>query len=74
MSPSCGFTHRVGTHVVQMNNKKSDVMYCEFMEFMRQKVQNMNPDHVLNMDQTPIPFTYHANCTWSEKGMHTIHI
>ena len=41
---------------------------------MRQKVQNMNPDHVLNMEQTPIPFTYHANCTWSEKGMQTIHI
>ncbi len=33
----------------------------------------MNPDHVLNMDQTPIPFTFHANRTWSKKGMRTIY-
>ena len=44
------------------------------MEIMRQKVQNMSPDHVLNMDQTPIPFTFHANRTWSEKGMCKINI
>ena len=69
-----GLTHRVGTHVAQANNKMSEAASREFMEFMRQKVQNMNPDHVLNMDQTPIPFTFHANRTWSEKGMHTIHI
>ena len=69
-----GFTHCVGTHVAQANNKMSEAASREFMEFMRQKVQNMNPDHVLNMDQTPIPFTFHANRTWSEKGMRTIHI
>ena len=69
-----GLTHRAGTHVAQTNNKNSEAASREFMEVMRQKVQNMNPDHVLNMDQTPIPFTFHANRTWSEKGMRTVHI
>ena len=40
---------------------------------MRHKVANMNPDHVLNMDQTPIPFLYHNKRTWEEKGVKTVH-
>ncbi len=66
--------YHVDTHVVQMNNKQSEAVSHEFMEIMRQKVQNMNPDHVLNMDQTPIPFTFHANRTFSERGMRTLNI
>ncbi len=46
----------------------------EFMSLMRHKVANMNPDHVLNMDQTPIPFSYHNKRTWEEKGVKTIHL
>ena len=46
----------------------------KFMEFMRGKVANMNLDHVLNMDQTPIPFMFHAKCTWETKGMQTVHV
>ena len=46
----------------------------DFMEFMRRKVENMNPDHVLNMDQTPIPFTFHAKRTWETKGVRTVHV
>ena len=45
----------------------------EFMSLMRHKVANMNPDHVLNMDQTPIPFSYHNKRTWEEKGVKTVH-
>ena len=45
----------------------------EFMSLMRHKVTNMNPDHVLNMDQTPIPFLYPNKRTWEEKGLKTVH-
>ena len=38
-----GLTDRVGTHVAQANNKMSEAASREFMEFMRQNVQNMNP-------------------------------
>ena len=54
-----GLTHRVATHVAQKSHHETEAASIEFMEFMRQKVANMNPDHVINMDQTPIPFSYH---------------
>ncbi len=56
---SVGLTHHVGTHVTQRDPKEMETMAQEFMSLMRHKVANMNPDHVLNMDQTPIPFSYH---------------
>ena len=40
---------------------------------MQQKVVNINPDHVLNMDQMPIPFFYHNKNTWDEKGVKMVH-
>ena len=45
----------------------------DFMELMRHKVSNMNPDHALNMDQMPISFSYHDKHTWEEKGVKTDH-
>ncbi len=56
---SAGLTHCVGTHVAQRDSKEMESLAQEFMSLMRHKVANMNPDHVLNMDQTPIPFSYH---------------
>ena len=44
------------------------------MEFMRNKVGGMNPDHVINMDQTPIPFTFLLNFAWDMKGLQTVHV
>ena len=41
---------------------------------MRQKVLGMNPDDVINMDQTPIPYTFMSNCTLEKKGTKTIHV
>lgn len=67
-----GLTHHVVTHVVQKTPCESEVASKEFMEFMNCRVKNMNLDHASNMNQTPIPFAFHTNCTWPEKGMHTI--
>ena len=70
---SAGLVHRVGTHVAQRDPKEMESAAQEFMALMRHKVGNMNPDHVLNMDQTPIPFSYHTKRTWEEKGVKTVH-
>ena len=40
---------------------------------MKEKVAGRNPDDILNMDQTPIPFSYHSNKTLNIKGIKTIH-
>ena len=45
----------------------------EFMALMRDKVGNMNPNHVLNIDHMPIPFSFHNKCTWDEKGVKAVH-
>ena len=37
-------------------------------------MSDMNPDHVVNMDQMPIPFTFHSNRTWDKKGLRTVHV
>jgi hypothetical protein len=34
----------------------------------------MHPSTVVNMDQTPLPFSYHGNKTLEVKGTKTIHI
>ncbi len=70
---SAGLTHRLGTHTAQQSPKVMEQAARDFMALMRQKVAHMNPDHVLNMDQTPIPFSYHNKRTWDEKGVKTVH-
>ena len=40
---------------------------------VRLKLVGRNLDDVLNMDQTPIPFSYHSGKTLDVKGMKTIH-
>jgi hypothetical protein len=41
---------------------------------MHQKVTQMDPDDMINMDQMPIPFSYHASQTLDRKGTNTIYI
>ena len=65
---SAGLTHRVGTHVAQRDPKEMESVAQEFMSLMRHKDANMNLDHVLNMDQTPIPFSYHKQTNVGREG------
>jgi len=69
-----GFTHRIGTHVAQKNHKDAEEEAANFMMMMRQKVVQMDPDDVINMDQTPIPYSYHTSQTLDKKGTKTIHV
>jgi hypothetical protein len=41
---------------------------------MRNKVTGMDLDHVINMDQTPIPYSYHSSRTLEKKGVRTVHV
>jgi hypothetical protein len=69
-----GLTHRVSTHVAQKDHHETLQESQHFISMMRHKVAGMNPDDVLNMDQTPIPFSYHAHRTLEKKGTKTIHV
>ena len=68
--PNPSICHSRGTK----KHTKTEAASLEIMEFMRWKVSDMNPDHVVNMDQMPIPFTFHSNCTWDKNGLRTVHV
>jgi DDE superfamily endonuclease len=51
-------------------------MSVDFMEVTREilKGEHRSKDFILNMDQTPIPFTFNANRTLEMIGKRTVHI
>ena len=49
-----GSNRRVGTHVAQRNHKDAEEEATQFMMMMHQKMAQMDPDDVINMDKTSI--------------------
>ena len=45
-----------------------------FIEFMMMKLVGKDPCDIINMDQTPILYSFHSNKTLENKGMRTIHV
>ena len=45
----------------------------DFITVMKSKLEGRNLNDILNMDQTPIPFSYHSNMTLKVKGARTVH-
>jgi hypothetical protein len=41
---------------------------------MKDKMSGKDPSHIINMDQTPIPYSVHTNKTLELKGLNTIHV
>jgi hypothetical protein len=69
-----GLSHRVSTHVAQKDHKETEEESAHFMTLMRQKILGMNPDDIINMDQTPIPYSFPSNRTLDKKGSKTINV
>ncbi len=69
-----GLTHRAATHTAQKEHHETKEESRHFIEMMRDKVADKDPALILNMDQTPIPFSFHATKTLEKKGTKTIHI
>ena len=44
----------------------------DFIAMMKVKLQERNLNDILNMDQMPIPYSYHANKTLNLKGTKTV--
>ncbi len=41
---------------------------------MKEKMSDIDPLNIINMDQTPIPYSYHSSKTLEKKGSKTIHV
>ena len=72
----CGLTHRMGTHESQRPPSETAGEAGDFMTTIRPllKGPHRNEDFVMNMDQTPVPFTFNTNRTLQLKGTKTVNI
>jgi hypothetical protein len=69
-----GLSHRAATHTAQKNYHKTMEESCHFIEMMKYKVADKDPALIINMDQMPIPFSFHSAKTLEKKGTKTIHV
>ena len=66
----------MGTHVSQCTPAKTESEACDFIMVTRPKVPDpcRHQDYVLNMDQTPIRFTFNQKSTLQLIGRRTMHM
>ena len=73
---SHGLKHRMGTHESQRDPHKTATEALDYMQHVRVKLAqpNQHADCIINMDQTPIPFTFNSKRTLEMVGKKTVHI
>jgi hypothetical protein len=69
-----GLTHRAATHTAQKNFNETEEESRHFLEMMKEKLADYDPSDVINMDQSPIPYSYNSSKTLEVKGKKTIHV
>ena len=71
-----GLVYRMGTHVSQRAQAETESEARDFIMVTCPKVSNpcRHQDNVLNMDQTPIPFTFNQKSTLELIGWRTMHM
>ena len=71
-----GLVHRMGIHECQRTPSETSGMARDYVQTIRPRLSqsNRHQDFLLNMDQTPIPFTFHAKKTIESVGVRTVHI
>jgi hypothetical protein len=69
-----GLSHHAATHTAQKHYKETKEEASHFIEFMRTKLEGKDPCDIINMDQTPIPYSFHSNRTLENRGTRTVHV
>ena len=66
----------MGTHESQRDPRETAAEALDYMQHIRVKLAepNQHADYIINMDQTPIPFTFNSKRTLEMAGKKTIHI
>jgi hypothetical protein len=67
-------SHHAATHTTQKHFKETEQESTHFIELMRAKIAGRDPCDIINMDQTPIPFSFHSNKMLETKCMRSIHV
>jgi hypothetical protein len=68
--------HRMGTHESQRAPSETAALALDYMKSIRPKVMEpkRSKEFILNMDQTPVPFSFHSKRTLELLGSRTINI
>ena len=71
-----GFVHQMGTHLSQHQPSEMEEIAADFVHVTWEKLQMSYRDeaYIINMDQTPVPFSYDHKKTIEVVGRRTIHI
>ena len=71
-----GLVHRLGTHESQKAPKETQTEALDFMGVIHPKLQQQcwSKAFILNMDQTPISFTFNSKSTLEVVGARTVHV
>ena len=67
-----GLTQCAATHTAQKHHFQTEDAVKDLIAMMKIKLQERILDDILNMDQMPIPYLYHANKTLNLKGAKTV--
>ena len=71
-----GFVHRMGTHISQRRPSEMEEIASDFVHVTWEKLQMSCRDeaYIINMDQTPVPFSFDPKKTIEVVGRKTIYI
>ena len=71
-----GLVHQLGTHESQKAPEETQTEALDFMGVIRPKLQLQckSKAFILNMDQTPILFTFNSKMTLEVVGARTVHV
>jgi hypothetical protein len=64
----------MATHTAQKHFWETEESSRDFILMMQERTVDRNRDDILNMDQTPIAYSYHSNKTLDTRGSRTVHI
>ena len=66
----------MGTHESQQSPSETAGLAQDHVQAICPKLvqSNCHEDYILNMDQTPVPFTFNVKRTLDSVGQRTIHI
>jgi hypothetical protein len=56
-----GLSHQAATHTVQKIFQETEEDSRHIIEMTKEKVAEYDPCDIINMDQSPIPYSYHSS-------------
>jgi len=64
----------MATHTAQKHYKETENEARDFIAMMRERTIDRNKEDIINMDQTPIAYSFHSRKTLETKGTKTIQV